>query len=159
MKFSSRNGAFINYVWKWEEGVIQNAYSCVKQDKGITHRVYVHICYILFYVFGITFILQCLVLIVKTYAYPYSVKMYSSKWEISCKVSVCRHEINFFYFKLFWRTKVSQALIIFLKWNVRSSQYFTVVLYFGKILCGVTQEIRYELDWYYCLFFYLISFL
>ena len=47
-------------------------------------------------------------------------------------ISICHHEISFFYFKLFCEPKLAKTLLIFSKQNLRCTLYISLIPYFEK---------------------------
>ena len=92
------------YLTRGMEGVIQNVYRCVQGDKGITSHVYVRTYTISFHIFCL--MVSCF--IYRNLTLPSFKK--GQKWLFfSNEINFCCNEIIFFfYFKLFFRTKISQ---------------------------------------------------
>ena len=68
----------------------------------------------------------------------------SQKWLFfSNEINFCCNEINFFLFKLLFRTKVSQNSFNF---NLRQTLNFSVTPYFEKILCSVARRFICEIN-------------
>ena len=86
---------------------------CVKLRIGggsVTLHVYLRTYTISLDVFSSIFVLKCLVLFVRNLTLS-SIKkkcVHQKRLFFSNKINFCRHEISFFYLKLFLRSKVSQ---------------------------------------------------
>ena len=80
------------YVTRGMEGVIQNVYRCVQGERG-------------------TRFMCTYALILSLFMFlSYGVLFYLQKWLFfSNGINFCCNEISFFYFKLLFRTKVSQS--------------------------------------------------